>query len=168
MKSTRKIVMAALLCSLCCVATMLIKIPIPDGSGYVNLGDCVVIVSGFMLSPLYGFLAAGVGSALADVFSGYVIYAPVTFLIKGAMALICHFGYKLLNKKQNKKSVSRIICASVAELVMVAGYYIFEGFLYGFIVSFFPAVPLNALQGFLGMILGIGLTKIFDDNKIVF
>ena len=167
MRSTRKIVMAALLCSLCCVATMVIKIPIPGGYGYANLGDCVVIVAGFMLSPLYGFIAAGLGSALADVFSGYVVYIPVTFLIKGTMALICHFGFKLFNKKQIKKTVSRVICALAAEILMVAGYYLFEGFLYGFIPSL-SSVPLNALQGLLGIVLGVILTKIFDDNKIVF
>ena len=84
---TRKIVLAALLASLTCVATMLIKVPSPL-KGYVNLGDCVVLLSGWILSPLYGFFAAGIGSALADIFSGYVIYAPATFVIKGAMALI--------------------------------------------------------------------------------
>ena len=87
--STKKIVMASMLASLCCVATMIIKIPSPL-KGYLNLGDCVVLLSGFMLSPLYGFFAAGIGSALADIFSGYVIYAPATFVIKGVMALIAY------------------------------------------------------------------------------
>ena len=62
---TRKIVMTAMFAALCCVATMIIKIPSPL-KGYLNLGDCIVLLSGFMLSPLYGFLAAGIGSALAD------------------------------------------------------------------------------------------------------
>ena len=90
---TRKIVLAALLASLTCVTTMLIKVPSPL-KGYVNLGDCVVLLSGWILSPLYGFFAAGIGSALADIFSGYVIYAPATFVIKGAMALIAYFIHK--------------------------------------------------------------------------
>ena len=68
---TKKIVLAALMAALACVATMIIKIPSPL-KGYLNLGDCIVLVSGWMLSPTYGFLAAGLGSALADVFSGYV------------------------------------------------------------------------------------------------
>ena len=89
-----------MLAALCCVATMIIKIPSPL-KGYLNLGDCIVLLSGFMLSPLYGFLAAGIGSALADVFSGYVVYAPATFLIKGLMALAAFGIYKALNKKIN-------------------------------------------------------------------
>ena len=71
--NTKKIVMdivlAALLAALACVATMLIQIPTPF-KGYVNLGDGVVLVAGWILAPKYVFLAAGVGSALADLFSG--------------------------------------------------------------------------------------------------
>ena len=81
--ATKRIVMAAMLAALTCVATMVIKIPSPL-KGYLNLGDCVVLLAGWMLSPVYGFLAAGIGSALADVFSGYVLYAPATFVIKAA------------------------------------------------------------------------------------
>ena len=52
--------------------------------------------------PLYGFLAAGLGSALADIFSGYAIYAPATFLIKGLMVLAAYCIYNVLNRKINK------------------------------------------------------------------
>lgn len=84
---TRKIVIASLLAALTCIATMIIKIPSPL-KGYLNLGDCVVLLAGWLLSPAYGFLAAGLGSSLADIFSGYVSYAPVTFLLKGAWLLL--------------------------------------------------------------------------------
>ena len=94
---TQKIVIASLFTALCCVATMIIKIPSPL-KGYVNLGDCIVLVAGWILSPTYGFLAAGLGSALADIFSGYVVYAPATFVIKGIMALVAYYGFKLLRK----------------------------------------------------------------------
>ena len=53
---TKKIVITSMLAALCCVATMIIKIPSPL-KGYLNLGDCVVLLSGWMLSPLYGFFA---------------------------------------------------------------------------------------------------------------
>ena len=162
---TQKIVISALLASLVCVATMLIKIPSPL-KGYLNLGDCVVLLCGFILSPLYGFLAAGIGSALADVFSGYVLYAPATFAIKGAMALIVYFGYKLLSKKL-PKHVSQLISCIVAEVVMVLGYFVFEGFLYGFGPSLVN-IPANAVQGLAGLILGIILMNVFKKTKIKF
>ena len=161
--TTKKIVMASMLAALCCVATMIIKIPSPL-KGYLNLGDCVVLLSGFMLSPLYAFLAAGVGSALADIFSGYVSYAFATFVIKGVMALIAFYGSKALSKKGMKLS-ARIISGAVAELVMVLGYFVFEGFMYGFIPSAVN-IPANAVQGIAGLILGVILVKIFEKHKI--
>ena len=104
---TKKIVLSALLASLVCVATMLIKIPSPL-KGYLNLGDCVVLLSGWVLSPVYGFLTAGIGSALADIFSGYIIYAPATFVIKGLMALVAYFTCRVISGKSNN-IISRII-----------------------------------------------------------
>ena len=118
---TKKIVMAAMLAALACVATMIIKIPSPL-KGYLNLGDCIVLVAGWMLSPMYGFLAAGLGSALADLFSGYVTYAPATFVIKGLMALIAFYGYKLLHNKIGNLP-SRIITGILAEIMMILGYF---------------------------------------------
>ena len=85
--STRKIVIASMLAVLTCVATMIIKIPSPM-KGYLNLGDCVVLLAGWMLSPVYGFVAAGLGSGLADLFSGYVFYAPATFVNERFLDLV--------------------------------------------------------------------------------
>ena len=166
MKSnTKKIVMAALMAALACVATMIIKIPSPL-KGYLNLGDCVVLTAGWMLSPIYGFLAAGLGSALADLFSGYVVYAPATFLIKGCMALIAYFGFRLLHKKV-RDLPSRIISGTAAEMLMILGYFVFEGCMYGFGPSVVN-IPANAVQGIAGLIIGIILTKVFVKSKIHF
>ena len=147
-----------MLATLCCVATMVIKVPTQNG--YLNLGDSVVLLSGFLLSPAYGFLAAGLGSALADLFSGYVIYAPVTFFIKGAMALVAHYACRLLPKKMPK----RVLGGLAAEVLMVLGYYVFEGFLYGFGTASVN-IPANAIQGLAGLVLGLTLVKLFE-NKL--
>lgn len=158
---TRKLVMASMLASLACVATMIIKIPSPL-KGYLNLGDCVVLLSGWFLSPFYGFMAAGIGSALADLFSGYVTYAPATFIIKGIMAAAAYYGFKLLNKKLPQVA-AYIISGVVSEIIMVLGYYVFEGFLYGFIPSAVN-IPANAVQGLAGLIIGTLLIRIFDKH----
>lgn len=160
---TKKIVIAALIASLVCVATMVIKIPSPL-KGYLNLGDCIVLVAGWILSPAYGFLAAGLGSALADVFSGYATYAPATFVIKGLMALVAFYGFKLLHKKIGNLP-SRIISGVVAEIIMILGYFVFEGFMYGFMPSMVN-IPANGVQGVAGLIVGVVLVKIFEKINI--
>ena len=160
---TKRIVITALMAAMVCVATMIIKIPSPM-KGYLNIGDCIVLLCGWLLAPGYGFIAAGLGSALADMFSGYLTYAPATFLIKGSMALIAFACFKLMNKRIGRLP-SQIIGAVLAEIVMVLGYYVFEGFMYGFIPSAIN-IPANAVQGAAGLILGIILVKVFERLKI--
>lgn len=161
---TQKIVIAAMLAALTCIATMIIKIRSPL-KGYLNLGDCVVLLSGWLLSPLYGFLAAGLGSGLADLISGYGVYVPATFIIKGVMAIAAYFGFRFLQNKVTNIS-ARIVSGIVAELIMVFGYYVFEGFLYGFGASLVN-IPANAVQGGAGLIIGTILVKIFEKSKII-
>ena len=159
----KKLVIAALMAAMVCVATMIIKIPSPM-KGYLNIGDCIVLLCGWLLAPGYGFVAAGLGSALADMFSGYLTYAPAPCLIKGSMALIAFACFKLMNKRIGRLP-SQIIGAVLAEIVMVLGYYVFEGFMYGFIPSAVN-IPANAVQGAAGLILGIILVKVFERLKI--
>jgi uncharacterized membrane protein len=118
-----------------------------------------------MLSPIYGFLAAGLGSALADLFSGYVIYAPATFLIKGGMALVAFASFRLFQKKIGKFP-SHLIGAFLAEAAMVLGYFVFEGFLYGFAPSLVN-IPANAAQGVAGIVIGMVLVKVFEKLRLV-
>ncbi len=159
---TQKIAMAALLAALCCIATMIIKIPLPF-KGYLNLGDSVVLLSSYLLPPQYSFLAAGLGSALADIFSGYVTYAPATFIIKGLMALAAYYVYKILKDKISGLP-SLIIGGILAEVIMVLGYFVFEGFLYGFVPSI-VSIPMNSIQGVAGLVVGILLINIFKKIK---
>ena len=162
--TTFRIITASMYAALACAATMLIKIPSPL-HGYINLGDCIVLLAGWMLSPLYGFMAAGLGSALADLFAGYIVYAPATFLIKGVMALIACYGFRLLRKLCGKLP-SWILTGAAAELFMILGYYVFEGILYGFGASAVN-IPANGVQGTAGLLLGVMLVKIFEKIRIV-
>ena len=61
---TRMVVMAAAFAALACVATMVVKVPSPTG-GYMNLGDTVVLLGGYLLGPAWGALAGSIGPALA-------------------------------------------------------------------------------------------------------
>lgn len=162
-----KISLAAVFAALIYVATMFFTIPLP-GNGYANLGDSFIIIAGFILGPLYGILAAGIGAGLADLTLGYVIYAPATFVIKAVMALAVYYGFKMLNEHFIKnKYIAVVICAVVAEIIMVAGYFAFEVPLYGIEVALMD-IPGNAVQGLVGVVVssvvynvlqGTGVTK---------
>jgi uncharacterized membrane protein len=68
----------------------------------------------------------------------------------------------LLHKKTGA-TPSRIISGITAEIIMVLGYFVFEGFMYGFAPSAVN-IPANAVQGVAGIILGVILAKIFDKS----
>ncbi len=159
---TKKIVLSALLAALVCVATMIIRVPSPLG-GYLNLGDGIVLLCGWLLSPVYGFLAASIGSGLADILSGYVAYAPATFVIKGGMALL---AYSIAKGLRTRPLTSRLVSGITAEIVMIGGYLLFESFIYGFIPSLVN-VPVNALQGLAGLIVGLILVRVFEKHHIL-
>lgn len=161
---TQKIVLSAMLAALVCVATMIVKIPSPL-KGYLNLGDCIVLLCGWLMSPVYGFLAAGLGSALADVFSGYILYAPATFVIKGLMAVVAYGCFSLFSKKIGKLS-SRLVSGTLSELTMIVGYFLFEGVLYGFLPSVVN-IPANAVQGAAGLILGSLLITVIEKQNLI-
>ena len=88
-----------------CVATMIIKIPTPT-FGYIHPGDGFVLLCGVVLGPLPGALAAGIGSMFSDIFSGYVTWAPATFIIKaltgGIAGLLFHRFKNTLHSKKGR------------------------------------------------------------------
>ena len=161
-EKTKKIAMASMFTAIICIATMIIQIPLPS-KGYINIGDCPVILSGWILSPFYGFLSSGIGSALADIFSGYVLYAPATFVIKGLMSVCAYFLFKFLNSKTGSFA-AYLISGAAAEIVMSAGYLIFEGFLYGFQVAFLNVYG-GLIQGSAGLVLAILFIKALKRQK---
>ena len=163
--STRRIVLCALFSALTTVATMVIQIPSPM-SGYVNLGDVFVLFGAFVLGPLLGAVAAGLGSALADVLTGYVIYAPATLIIKAGMALIVLFVYKALKKLIKTDMASVVIASIVSELFMVLGYFLFACLIMGKGLSAAASIPGNLVQGVFGVVLSSVLYGIFIKSNL--
>ena len=158
------VVMSAMLASLTCVATMIIKIPTPL-HGYANLGDCIVLLSAFLMPVSYGFCAAAIGSALADVLSGYAMYAPATFIIKGLMVIAVYFIYKQFAKNDKNKLLGKIISGFVAEVIMVAGYFAYECLLYGEQTAL-VSVPYNFLQGGLSLVCACVIMVVLKKTNI--
>ena len=88
--STKKIVMVALLAAMTVVGSMLrIKVPAIVGTSAFHLGNIMCALSGILLGPWYGALAAGMGSAIYDMMDPvYISECWITFIMKGAYGLI--------------------------------------------------------------------------------
>ena len=147
--SVKRLTFAGLMAALICVLTMFPHIPIPAGSGYIHLGDGMILLAAMVVGPL-AIPAAANGSALADVFSGFALYAPATFVIKGLVALVAWLLYR-------RGHILRTAVAFVlAEALMVAGYFAFEWF----VAREYAIIDIlgNSIQGFSGAALGIAFT----------
>ena len=154
----RLLTLAALLAAMTTVATMLIQIPTPT-KGYVNLGDSIVNVAAWLLGPAFGAAAAGIGSAAADIISGYVVYAPATLIIKAAMAVVSFYVFKTVNTKFSSLP-SRIAAAVSAEVVMMVGYTVFEAIMYHSMSAAVLGLPGNIVQGALGAAVSVAVYEL--------
>lgn len=147
----KKLILAALFAALSCVATMSIRIPTPGTGGYIHPGDAIVILSGVILGPVWGFLAGGIGSALSDLIGGYFIYVPITFVIKGLVALAAGLLYQKIGKNQKSRYIA-VILGGVADIILVAGgYFVCESFIYG--AGAAASIPANIIQGIGGLVI---------------
>lgn len=160
-----KMVFTGLMAAIVCVATAILVIPLPT-SGYANLGDCFVILSGYMLGPVYGALASGIGAGLSDLFLGYGIYAPFTFIIKALMAIAVYYITKIgRDGSFGKKILFAFISAVIAECIMIGGYFVLESFLYG-INGALPNILGNAVQGIFGCISASVAYSVFEKSSL--
>lgn len=165
--NTRKIVLTALFAALACVATMIIKVPTLATNGYVNIGDTIVLLSAWLIGGVYGGLAAGIGSALADLLSSYPTYVPGTLIIKFLMAFVAYLIFMAIKKANINKVVGYAVSGIVAELIMVAGYFLYESIFLGYGLAAAPSILSNLVQGVTCLVLGYAAILVLESTKAV-
>ncbi len=171
--TTKDLSLLGLLTALVFLGGFIIKIP--TFGGFVHLGDCMVLLAAVVLGPKKGALASAVGMAMVDIMSGYMVWAPFTFVIKGIMALIA--GYIFI--KMSKSNPYRYLAAFTPACIFMIVAYMFSGIIIAMWLSVEPVnfatgfifavkdVPGNILQGTAAMILGIPLCNVLLKTKIV-
>ena len=135
---TKRIVLAALMAALTIVGSA-IRITIPvdiAGTTSFHLGNIMCALSGILLGPWLGGLAAGLGSFLYDMTNPmYVSEAWITFLMKGAYGLFP--GLVMLLWKSNWGVVKAGI-ASASGAVVYAVLYLLKNYYKCVWVKFMP------------------------------
>ena len=144
--TTKQLALCGVMAALICVLTIFPHIPL--GSGYIHLGDGMILLGVMLLGPL-GIPAAAVGSMLADLLV-FPSYAPITFVVKGLVALVAWLLYR-------KENIARTLLAfALAEAVMVAGYFVYEWI----VVPEYAVADIlgNTIQAVAGVALGMAFT----------
>ncbi|MBR5517197.1 MAG: ECF transporter S component [Firmicutes bacterium] len=160
-EKTSKLVLTALMLCLVLLATFSIKIPAPFTQGYVHLGDTFIFVSVLLLGKKHGAIAAGFGSAMADVLGGFAMYAPWTLIIKFAMAFVMGLFVEISLKTKKKFSkvagvpVVQIVGMVIAGVIMVAGYCFVDGLFAGNLLAGALGIPFNTIQFVVGIALAL-------------
>ena len=160
----RKLVLAALFAALCTVMTMVVQVPSPM-QGYVNLGDCAVLLSAWVLGPWYGGAAAGLGSMLADLLS-YPHYAPGTLVIKFTMAVAAAYIFEAMRERSGKLA-AQLIGGAAAEIIMVLGYFGYASLWRGKGLAAAASIPGNLVQGVFGIAAGIAVYAVLDRSHVL-
>lgn len=150
--STKKVVLNGVMIALVFLATIFTRIPGPVPPGYINFGDTVIMVTAILLGKNSGLIAGAFGSALADIVApGGLIFAPITFIVKGFEGyfigkiapipkhkLIVDDGdeenevavkkeKKELVKNKNKEyEIRKAIAIVIGAIIMVVGYFVAE------------------------------------------
>lgn len=137
-KKILRLVFAAMFASLITGLTLFPEIPIPAG-GYVHLGDAMIYLAASFLPLPFAMTAAAIGGGLADIFSGYVAYAPFTVVVKALLTLA-------FTAKNEKILSKRNYLAPLAGLIITpAIYFCADAILYG-IAGAVPGIIWNICQ----------------------
>ena len=113
---------------------------IPTYNGYVHCGDGIIFLAACMLPLPYSVIIGALGAMLADLLTGFAIWAPGSMVIKGLMALLfCCKTSKIITKRN-------LLVLLPAALISIAGYYVYEGIITGSFVAALAGIPGSAVQ----------------------
>ena len=121
-----------------------------------------------LFGPVVGALAGGIGSAMADILTGYPVWAVPTLLIKTIMPLIACYIFQNKVSRKPVISVRVLVGAVVTLLFMTAGYVFFGGILYGSWALGLASAPGLLLKSAVNLIVfivvGTGLSKVVKNR----
>lgn len=162
------IVITGLFAAMVAITTMSITVPSPSPSGYIHIGDSMVYMTGMLLGPVLGPIAAGMGSAIADLILGYYLYIPATLVIKALDALAVALIFTALSKKSKSLiglMVAYVFATLVGGTVMVSGYYLYETIMMNAATAIPNVIP-NIFQAVGGAILGLPVFVALQKGKV--
>ena len=155
---------------------MRVKIPVSlGGTTAFTLANILCALSGLLLGPWWGGLAAGLGSAIYDMLDPeYIVEAPITFVTKGMYGLVAglvlYYLFRSAKEKYGPQLVATI-CAAVCYMVVYSvKVFFYNGMLiqglsgadqcWLLVLSKLPATVFNGVVAMVGApILGVAVMR---------
>lgn len=138
--STKYLTSSAMFAALTLVLTYF-HTPMPNANGgYVHLGDAIIFLAACIMPLPYACAVATIGAGLADIISGFAVWAPATIIIKILLVLM------FTSKKDKILCKRNVIALAPILIITVAGYYVAEAVIYGNWAAPIASVTGNIMQ----------------------
>ncbi|GHV41071.1 membrane protein [Clostridia bacterium] len=164
--SVKDLCVCAMLTTIVFVMTLTvnIRLPIAANGGLVHLGNVPLVAGAILFGRKKGAVAGAVGMALFDLMSGWALWAPFTFVVRGLM------GYTIgavSGVKQGRSLIFNTLGIIAGSACVIAGYYVTEAVLYGNWVSPALSIPGNLVQLTAGAVIGLPLAVVMQKQKLI-
>ena len=133
---------------------------IPSHTGYTHIGDGIIYLSACILPLPYGIFVGVCSGLLADLLSGFAIWAPGTAIIK--LLTVLFFS----SKTQKILSLRNCLALIPAGIVCFSGYYLYEALITQNFIAPIAGIPGYITQSVLSSILFILVGASADKLKI--
>jgi len=165
--STFDLILSAMLIALVFVATLTlnIKLPIKANGGLVHLGTGMLFIASILFGPKKGAMAGAIGMALFDAVSGWLLWAPITFVARGLQGYIVGKIAWSVGRKGDSLAFN-LFAMIVSVPFMVAVYYLGEVILYANWVAPLASIPGDLVQNVIGMIVAIPVCLLLKKTPI--
>lgn len=129
---------------------------VPSFNGYTHIGDGFLYLAASLLPTGYAAAAGAVGAGLADLLSGYSIWAPATLVIKALTA--CFFTSRAPSFLC-RRNLWALLPASA---LCGAGYYLYECAITGNFAAPAAGIPGYLIQSALSSLVYLALGRALD------
>lgn len=133
-----------------------LRLPIVANGGLIHLGNVPLFLAAIIFGKKTGAISGAVGMALFDLFSGWTLWAPFTFVIVGIMGWVVG---KITEDKSHNTILWYVIAIFAALAIKIVGYYIAEGIIYGNWVAPAASIPGNIVQILTAAVIVLPLAK---------
>ena len=133
-----------------------LRLPIVANGGLIHLGNVPLFLAAIIFGKKTGAISGAVGMALFDLFSGWTLWAPFTFVIVGIMGWVVG---KITEDKSHNTILWYVIAILAALAIKIVGFYIAEGIIYGNWVAPAASIPGNIVQILTAAVIVLPLAK---------
>lgn len=113
---------------------------IPTYNGYVHVGDGLIFLSACFLPMPYSVFVGAIGAMLADLLTGFAVWAPGSMVIKALVAMLFTCKGKRIISPRN------VLMLIPGAVISIVGYYFYEVLITGNVVASLSGIPGSLVQ----------------------